>query len=333
MYAQLAEYCVGFVAGYRASCEGLPACAIPVALPAAHPPKNLYICPGACGRRAKKGGPAAAANAGIKCSEGINRESRAMGKSTKRPVGTRYGAAYVVKIAFDSLGLSFVLPYAGVVLLRLGCIAAGVMPPVKGIYGAVIAMVILALVFALYCYALPNHPERFSGLPRGAFYGENMRLFVPILEGYCGILIHMICLELALMAVFFLWWPVGIISDLFWISSIFVLAISMIPYLLMPHLLDKEIRRREGAAREAFVAGELEHLQEARRGVLASRVARVGRGGADLRRAVVGAMARDGGRGGGVGAVVDRLGRGAGGGGAAGGRAARAALEARGRER
>ena len=99
-----------------------------------------------------------------------------------------------------------------------------------------------------------------------------MRLFVPILEGYCGILIHMICLELALMAVFFLWWPVGIISDLFWISSIFVLAISMIPYLLMPHLLDKEIRRREGAAREAFVAGELEHLQEARRGVACWRL-------------------------------------------------------------
>ena len=195
-----------------------------------------------------------------------------MGKSTKRPVGTRYGAAYGVKIAFDSLGLSFVLPYAVAVLLRLGCIAAGVMSPVKGIHGAVIAMVILALVFALYCYALPNYPERFSGLPRGAFYGENMRLFVPILEGYCGILIHMICLELALMAVFFLWWPVGIISDWFWISSISVLAISMIPYLLMPHLLDKEIRRREGAAREAFVARELEHLQEARRGVACWRL-------------------------------------------------------------
>ena len=215
---------------------------------------------------------AAAESIGVKCNSEINRENRAMGKSTKRPVGTRYGAAYGVKIAFDSLGLSFVLPYAVAVLLRLGCIAAGVMSPVKGIHGAVIAMVILALVLALYCYALPNHPERFSGLPRGAFYGENMRLFVPILEGYCGILIHMVCLELALMAVFFLWWPVGIISDWFWISSISVLAISMIPYLLMPHLLDREIRRREGGAREAFVAGELELLQEARRGVACWRL-------------------------------------------------------------
>ena len=43
-----------------------------------------------------------------------------MGKSAKRPVGTRYGAAYVVKIALDSLGLSFALPYAVAVLLRLG---------------------------------------------------------------------------------------------------------------------------------------------------------------------------------------------------------------------
>ena len=199
-----------------------------------------------------------------------------MEKLAKRPVGTRYGAAYVVKIAFDSLGLSFVLPYAVAVLLRLGCVAAGVMTPVKGIHGAVVAMVILALVFALYCYALPNHPERFRGLPRGAFYGENKRLFVPILEGYCGILIHMICLELALMAVFFLWWPVGIISDWFWISSISVFAISMVPYLFMPHLLDKEIRRREGAAREAFVAGELEHLQGVCRGVACWRLGWLG---------------------------------------------------------
>ena len=35
----------------------MPACAVPVALPAARQPKNLYICPGVRGRRAKKGGP------------------------------------------------------------------------------------------------------------------------------------------------------------------------------------------------------------------------------------------------------------------------------------
>ena len=35
----------------------MTACAIPMELPAARQPKNLYICPGARGRRAKKGGP------------------------------------------------------------------------------------------------------------------------------------------------------------------------------------------------------------------------------------------------------------------------------------
>ena len=35
----------------------MPPCAISVGLPAVRPPKNLYICPGARGRRAKKGEP------------------------------------------------------------------------------------------------------------------------------------------------------------------------------------------------------------------------------------------------------------------------------------
>ena len=195
-----------------------------------------------------------------------------MGKSAKRPVGTRYGAAYVVKIAFDSLGLSFVLPYAVAVLLRLGCIAAGVMAPVKGIHGAVITMVALAISVVTCRLIFQVYPHCLNGVPRRALIGENMRLFKPLLQGYCGILVYVVYQELVLMAVSFLWWPAAIQSDGFLILFMAILFVSFVPYYLMPHLLDKEIRRREGAEREAFVAEELEHLQEARRGVACWRL-------------------------------------------------------------
>ena len=195
-----------------------------------------------------------------------------MGKSAKRPVGTRYGAAYVVKIALDSLGLSFALPYAVAVLLRLGCIAVGVMAPMKGVRGAAIAMVGLAITVVTGRLALQVYPHCVNGLPQRALIGENMRLFKPILQGYCGILLYAGYQELVLMAVSFLWWPAALESDGVLIVSMAILFILLVPYLLMPHLLDKEIRRREGAAREAFVAGELERLQEARRGVACWRL-------------------------------------------------------------
>ena len=199
-----------------------------------------------------------------------------MGKSAKRPVGTRYGAAYVVKIVFDSLGLSFVLPYAVAVLLRLGCIAAGVMAPVKGIHGAVVTMVALAISVVTCRLIFQVYPHCLNGVPRRALIGENMRPFKPLLQGYCGILVYVVYQELVLMAVSFLWWPAAIQSDGFLILFMAILFISFVPYYFMPNLLDREIRRREGAEREAFVAGELEHLQEARRGVACWRLGWLG---------------------------------------------------------
>ena len=195
-----------------------------------------------------------------------------MEKLAKRPVGTRYGAAYVVKIAFDSLGLSFVLPYAVAVLLRLGCVAAGVMIPGKGIHGAVVTMAALAISVVTCRLVLQVYPHCLNGVPRRALIGENMRLFKPLLQGYCGILVYVVYQELVLMAVSFLWWPAAIQSDGFLILFMAILFGSFVPYYLMPNLLDKEIRRREGAEREAFVAEELEHLQEARRGVACWRL-------------------------------------------------------------
>lgn len=188
----------------------------------------------------------------------------------KRVMGMRYGAAYMVKVATDSLLLSFILTRYVVLLLFIVQEASrgAVMGSSAGRV-AVMTIVIMLFVFLLCQYAMRVKPELVSGIPPLACSEKYGALYRPALLGYCGVTLGLAYVICVLLSTLLVWLPSTIYSlnSFIALMTMFVVLIfgTMYFYYVPIYSVNRVVKQAIQEERhEELLAEERPRLQAAR---------------------------------------------------------------------